>query len=325
MRNNSTVLITGINGFIGSHAARQLMPSHRVIGIGNQSHSPIACEYYQVVPGTQEFGRVLGETRPDFVVHCAGSASVSRSLADPEHDFQSGPSLVFRLYNSLRASGLRPHVIQISSAAVYGNPARLPVREHDPVLPLSPYGWHKLQSEQIGREFAALYRIPGMALRVFSCYGEGQRKLLLWDAARKLMAHDPQFYGTGRETRDYIHVRDVARLIRHLIQAQMDNSKIQPEFSSINVASGTQTSVEQIISMLAKALDLPDVRPCFAGEIRPGDPARWQADISAMQALGFYPAMTLAEGIKTFAHWFVTQGMIHEKATDSGAPGFLPQ
>lgn len=292
------VLVTGVTGFIGSHVGALLAERHNVVGTGRKACS-LAFPYWQTDLGGEEFEEQLAAFRPEVIVHCAGPSSVQASIQDPRADFRAGPELLMRLYDSVRKSGLRPFVIQISSAAVYGDPATLPVSEDAPMHPLSPYGWHKEMAELAGREYADGCGIPGLALRVFSCYGEGQRKLLLWDAAKKLSSGTAAFFGTGRETRDYLHVRDLARLVLLLAEDPPAEG-----FRAVNAGSGQAVSVERVITLLRQALDREDVALVFNGDARRGDPRFWQADARRLSELGFSPEIGLEEGLAAYARWF---------------------
>jgi nucleoside-diphosphate-sugar epimerase len=177
----------------------------------------------------------------------------------------------------VRRAGVRPFVIQLSSAAVYGDPQHLPVTENEPLRPISPYGWHKLQAETVGREFMQAYGIPGAALRMFSCYGSGQRKLLLWDAANKIVVRDMHFFSTGRETRDYIHIADLARAVLCLLD--------QPpatEFLVANAASGRECAVAHVVDLLRLALGAEDAYSIYDGHVPEGSPLHWCANISLL-------------------------------------------
>lgn len=184
----------------------------------------------------------------------------------------------------------------MSSAAVYGNPVVLPVRENAPLAPVSPYGFHKQIAETLLQEYYQVYGVASCAARVFSAYGPGLRRQLLWDVCRKAMTGSVGLSGTGAETRDFIHVADVARAVRVLAE----NAPMHAE--PYNVASGVETSVAELASGLVANVS-PAVTVEFSGAQRPGDPLRWCADISAIAKLGFTPSVTLEAGLSEYAQW----------------------
>jgi nucleoside-diphosphate-sugar epimerase len=189
----------------------------------------------------------------------------------------------------------------MSSAAVYGNPSTLPVSEGAALAPVSPYGFHKEMAEDILREFHDVYGIRSCAARVFSAYGSGLRRQLLWDVCQKVVAGPiVTLFGTGAETRDFIHVEDVARAIRVLAENAEMNAEVY------NVASGHQTTIESVARALVSSLD-PQIEVRFSGEQRPGDPLHWEADISAVSGLGFHAQVSFEDGVADYARWFVEE------------------
>lgn len=291
------ILVTGTNGFLGSHVAKRLVTEHNVAGVGTSLEASVqGLSLYRKMSLPQtELVQLLEEFRPDAVIHCAGSASVPFSLKHPEADFQAGPSLVIHILEALRITHLRPTFIFPSSAAVYGNPAILPIREESPICPLSPYGHHKAMSEHIVREFETIYGIPHIILRIFSCYGVGLKKQLLWDVCQKIGSNDLKLHGTGEETRDFIHATDVARLIALCIEMNIKNA-------TMNVASGEQTTVRRIATLLLNNMN-SDLKLQFSGLTRPGDPLHWEADISRLKDMGFKHTIKLEEGVREYAEW----------------------
>lgn len=298
-----TILITGVNGFIGSHAASHLIKKHRVIGIGTSDQPVIDTlgDYKKMILPDSSLSDYLQAQKPDAVLHCAGQGSVPLSVENPEADFMAGPQLVMHVLDSLRRSKIRSTFIFPSSAAVYGNPETLPVSEEAPLRPISPYGFHKVISENILREYYELYDQPYLCMRIFSCYGEGLKKQLLWDAAVKAGHGGLQLFGTGGETRDFIHVNDLAGIVSLLITNEITNT-------TLNVANGVQISVREIIETLMSSLNL-DVPIHFNQEQREGDPLFWEADISRLSKLGFISKVPLQDGVRRFAKWYLKQNI----------------
>ncbi|UZP66891.1 NAD-dependent epimerase/dehydratase family protein [Desulfovibrio mangrovi] len=293
-----TVLVTGVNGFIGSNVARVLGADCRVVGIGRSAGKPDDSldGYRQMALPDPGLADLLRDLRPDAVIHCAGRGSVPFSINNPAADFDAGPRLVTHVLDAMRLAGIRARFFFPSSAAVYGNPKSLPVAETSPLQPISPYGYHKVLSESIIQQYCQLYGQEYVILRVFSCYGEGLAKQLLWDAAVKATEGTLELFGTGEETRDFIHVHDLAHVVSLLIAQETANAVL-------NVAGGRQVSVREIVELLVRKLEL-DVPVHFNGQVRTGDPLRWQADISRLKSLGGGTSLSLEEGVQRFAEWF---------------------
>ena len=299
------ILITGATGFIGRHIAACLHNSYSILAVGRTNIDSPNFLYAQAAIGSTALRSILTDFNPHVVIHCAGSASVNLSVREPATDFASGPALIFALYEDLRQTKCAPLVVQISSAAVYGNPTKLPVPENAPITPLSPYGWHKFICESIGNEFAKLYGIPGLALRVFSCYGPGQNKLLLWECCGGIQAGTLRLYGTGKESRDYIHVSDLAEAVKCLLA-----KPLIADFMAINVASGIQTRISQVVDLLRAAMDAQAVAPVYEGKKESSVPQHWQADISLLTSYGFRPKIAFEDGVAEYAAWFAARSEI---------------
>jgi len=298
---NQTVLVTGVAGFIGRRVARYFAGlGSRIVGIDcvpEENAGISGCQYYQMTLPDIKLGPVLDACSPDLCIHCAGRASVVLSVTDPVADFNAGPIMTFELLNAIRLHARECKIIFLSSAAVYGNPEFLPVTESHAAKPVSPYGFHKLQSEIICREFAEVYGLRTASLRIFSAYGPGLRRQVLWDICRKALSSGSiKLQGNGTESRDFIHVEDIARAINQVA----DSADLCGEV--YNVGSGSETSIASLVKLIFRSLNVD--RVCeFDGKVPPGTPLNWRADISRLQSFGFKPAVPLDDGVAAFATW----------------------
>jgi UDP-glucose 4-epimerase len=294
-----TVLITGVAGFLGRYVARQFTrDGWRVIGLDDvpPENAP-AANYRRMRLPSPAFAELLRTDRPDVCVHCAGRASVPLSMEDPAADFRGNTVLTFELLDALRQHRPSCRFLFLSSAAVYGNPELLPIRETHPVAPLSPYGFHKRQCELLCEEFARIYGVPTASVRIFSAYGPGLRRQVVWDICEKVITTGAlRLRGTGSETRDFIHAADVARALAVLAE------KAPAEGEAYNLASGREVTIAELAALVVSSLR-KEVEPLFDGGVRPGDPLQWRADISRIEQLGFAPAVTLEHGVQAVATW----------------------
>jgi UDP-glucose 4-epimerase len=297
-----TVLITGVAGFLGRYTARQFAKSGwRVVGVDvaspeNAQLSP-GTLYHRMQLPSAGLADLLRALPPDACVHCAGRASVPHSMEDPAADFRDNTVLTFELLEALRREAPRCRFLLLSSAAVYGNPASLPVAETHRTQPLSPYGYHKLQCELLCEEFARIYELPTTVVRLFSAYGPGLRRQVVWDICERVLSGVTlTLHGTGRESRDFIHASDIARGLVLLAE----RGGIQGEV--YNLATGQETTIAELATILTSAL-LRDTRTSFDGRATPGNPLCWRADIGKMRALGFEPAVSLEQGLRSVATW----------------------
>ena len=291
-----TALLTGPTGFLGQHLATALHAAGwNVIGIGRQPQS--------LISNLQS--PITNYQLPIALIHAASPASVANSIIDPAADFDGSVNLLFNVLDSVRRAAPQCRVIFLSSAAVYGDPARLPVREDDPLRPISPYGFHKLLCENLLEEFWRVYQLPSISLRLFSAYGPGLKHQVLWDLCQKMIAADEiELIGAGDESRDFIHAADIGRAVLTLL----DRADFQAE--AYNLASGVETRIRDLAALIARALNrTPQIH--FTGQPRPGDPARWQADLTRLTALGYTPQIPLATGLAEYVHWATTQASRH--------------
>ncbi len=296
------VLITGVAGFLGRYAAREFLRADwRVSGLDmvapeNAALPPGVTYHRATLPGAA-LAEILRAESPDACVHCAGRASVALSMVEPSADFHDNTVLTFELFEALRRHAPRCRAILLSSAAVYGNPATLPVREEHSIVPLSPYGFHKRQCELLCEEFSRVYALPTLSVRIFSAYGPGLRRQVVWDICQKAMSGARlELRGTGAESRDFIHAADVARALVLLAEKAPAHGEIY------NLATGRETMIAELARLILGVLEQSG-SPAFDGINPSGNPFRWQADISRIAALGFAPTLSLETGLRQVANW----------------------
>lgn len=167
-----TALLTGAAGFLGKHIGRHFCQlGWKVAGVDilPPGSVQLASEvrYFQSALPSPAFEQMLRDLAPDVCIHCAGRASVPMSMSDPAADYRDNAVLTFELLDAIRRHAPRCRFVLLSSAAVYGNPSKLPVSENTHVAPLSPYGFHKRQAELICQEFSRIYEVPAISTRIF--------------------------------------------------------------------------------------------------------------------------------------------------------------
>ena len=296
------ILITGAAGFIGRALARHFTKQqYKVYGIDRipSENAPLAdlMGYEQIELPNPHLIKLLANWQPDVLIHCAGRASVPAAMQDPHADFHDGPVLTFELLDALRQNLPECAFILLSSAAVYGNPSRLPVSEDALLQPVSAYGYHKWQSEMMCAEFANVFGLRTASARVFSAYGPGLRRQVIWDIVHKALTQpEIRLQGTGQESRDFIHVHDIARGL----EAILINALLHGE--GYNLASGVETRIADLAGLILREIENPPPLT-FSGELPPGTPNNWQADIKQISKLGFQPRVSLDDGITNFVAW----------------------
>jgi UDP-glucose 4-epimerase len=194
-----------------------------------------------------------------------------------------------------------PGVLLVSSAAVYGQPDAVPVREDATLSPISPYGFHKLAQERLLAEFASLYGLPVSIARAFSTLGPGQRHLAVWDITRRALQGNFELPGTGKESRDYLYATDVGQALATIVERAPFEGEV------INVASGCETPIRRIAEAILSELGVT-AQPVFRGSPLPGSPLRWCADVRRLGDLGFHAGFDIETALKLTVSWIRAHG-----------------
>lgn len=292
------LLITGAGGFLGHYLVEEANAQFQVVGIDRISRPrDLNCQWAECSVPSEQFESLIAQIKPDAIIHAAGTASVQFSILNPLDDFKQNVFVFAYLLEAVRKFAPQCRVVLISSAAVYGNPEKMPVAESAVTRPLSPYGYHKLLCELMGLQYTQVYGVKFAAARVFSAYGEGLRKQVLWDICQKILSDgEVELAGTGDETRDFIHARDVAKgLLALIAHARFDGD-------TYNLANGEQVKIRDLAALLSRAMNR-SVEIKFSGVSRQGDPLNWQADIHEIRKLGFIPSIKFEEGVRGYADW----------------------
>ncbi|MDL5361193.1 NAD-dependent epimerase/dehydratase family protein [Halalkalicoccus sp. NIPERK01] len=294
------VLVTGGAGFIGSHLTDALVSDHDVTVLDDFSSGRRANVHpsARVVEGDVRDERRLDEVvgGADVVFHQAASVSVDRSVEDPTGSHAVNVDATLSLLEAARRHDVR--CVLASSAAIYGRPESVPIPESMPKDPESPYGIEKLSVDQYARVYNDLYDLPTVALRYFNVYGPrqtaGDYSGVISVFLRQALEDEPiTVHGDGSQTRDFVHVDDVAQA--NLLAMETDRVG-----EAYNVGTGETTTID------ALARTIRDVTGSDSEivhtEGRAGDVDRSRAAIEkARQHLGYEPTVTLEDGLRTLA------------------------
>jgi len=298
-------VVTGTFGFIGRNVAKCLATSGwKVVGLGHGAWSRQEWETW----GLTEWHNCditldslcSYADNPDLIIHCAGSGSVNFSMSHPMQDYQRTVETTINVLEFMRLYAQNSRLVYPSSAAVYGSAKVLPIPESAVLKPISPYGVHKVISEQICKSFAHYFGIHVAIVRLFSVYGRGLRKQLLWDACNKISKGDMNFFGTGNEVRDWLHIDDVATLLL------CAGAHASPTCPTVNGATGYGTPVRDILCETLKLFRTP-IEPQFSDLPRPGDPAGYIGDISLAIQWGWKPTINWKDGVRDYIQWYTEE------------------
>jgi len=292
------ILVIGSEGFIGKHSVRHLLAAGREVHGADLFEQPsFNYPYRKLSRLSPEWDELLQQKRFEAVLNAAGSGNVPYSMTHPVIDFEANSLDTIRILDGIRKHQPECRYLHLSSAAVYGNPVRLPIQENDELKPLSPYGWHKVVAEKLCQEYTQVFGLRTAVVRPFSVYGSGLKKQMFWDLYQRTREADHvTLFGTGQESRDYIHVADLALALDRVI------SDAPMEGECYNLASGEETTIADVIKPYFRAIGYQGTYD-FNGVVRPGDPLNWKADISRIGGLGHVNALTLDQGMDELGRW----------------------
>jgi UDP-glucose 4-epimerase len=290
------ILIIGSKGFIGSHAYQHFSELKDYECWGCDVVVDYVDDHYFLVDSFNSyFNDVFEKASFDVCINCSGAASVPDSLNYPLRDFNLNVSNVCKLLEAIRRYAPHCRFINLSSAAVYGNPSTLPVNTRATPHPLSPYGWHKLFSEQLCEEYYTFFGLPTLSLRIFSAFGPGLKKQLFWDLYHKAKELEiVEIYGSGNESRDFIYIDDIIQVIEMAIEHGNFNG------SCVNVANGEEVYIKDAADTFLNYLGK---KYRFKGEIKKGDPVNWVADISEIKSWGYKSKIRFSAGLLKYIEW----------------------
>jgi UDP-glucose 4-epimerase len=301
------VLVTGAAGFIGSHTVERLLAAgHAVTALdnlstGHWSNLPIASESLTRIEADVRDGdrmlAILRDERHDAVIHLAAVASVVASIERPAEVYDINTTGTLNVLEACRVAAVR-RIVFASSTSIYGRTPPVPTGEDVSPAPASPYAASKAASEMFCMAYRESFGLESVILRYFNVYGPRQPADSPYSGvvaafARRLAAGEPvTVHGDGEQTRDFIHVSDVAAInLRAALGAD-------PGGSPLNAGSGVQTSILGVLGGLCAALGVQ--AEIVYGPERPGDVRHSQARISRLvSSLEYRPAVSLQDGLRT--------------------------
>jgi len=300
------VLVTGGAGFLGSHVVQALLAAGHAptvlddLSTGRRANVPddvplVVCDVRDPVAVRAAFQRA----RPSVVVHLAAQADVRRATAEPALDAEVNVVGGIHVLSAAAEAGAA-RIVYASSAAVYGDPERLPLDEDHPIRPLSAYGVSKHAFEHYLLSAARAGGPAAAILRFANLYGprqdpHGEAGVVAIFAGAMLRGAPCRIFGDGDQTRDFVYAADAAAAIVRSLDGAADGRVL-------NIGSGEETSVRALFQALAAATGYHHA-PSFA-PARPGEIRRMAfAAARAASALGWRPVVGLADGLERTVAW----------------------
>lgn len=290
--------MTGGSGQLGSYVLDELSGGHEVTSVDLipppiEEHLPLHLE-----GDIRDMDAMRKACRgKEAVIHLAAQVSVVKSTEDPLLDMDINVGGTLNMLRAAHADGV-DLFIHISTAAVYGDPVNLPVNEGHPTNPKSFYGTSKLSAEYYVRAFKESFDLEYLVVRPFNLYSpradpnSPYSGVITRFVENAKMGTPLTIEGDGEQTRDFIHAKDVARMISLSLESDVRNR-------TINCASGQGTSIKELAETVSSVS--PKKVEVRHGPSRVGDIRHSVGDASwAKELLGFHPEISLREGLRGF-------------------------
>lgn len=297
------IIVTGGSGFLGRHLLRALVKAGYEVKNIDLRVNP---EFETTVADVRDKERMLEEIKDaDLVFHLASLIEAGESVKEPQKYIDYNLDGTLNILEAMRANGINALAFS-SSAAVYGEPLSVPIKEDDRTMPINPYGMTKLAMEALLSSYVAAHGFTGIALRYFNLYGPEEHHQPESHALPRFIkqiydGEEVTIWGEGEHQRDYIHVRDIVDAHLKAIKLVENEPK---KYHYFNISTEKPASVMEIVrhveAAMSKTAKIKNFPP------RPGDPLLLYADASkARQQLGWSAQVELADGIKEMVEYFV--------------------
>lgn len=327
-------LVTGGAGFIGSHLVDALLTDgHDVFVIDNyfsgrdknlDNARKIAAEKnlkLETFDADISNALIWSKVPPvDAVFHTAAQTSVTVSVKESHRDFSWNVLASKFIIDYMRVNSVKHFLYTNTAGALYGVPKEVPTPEDHPVYPTSPYGATKSFFETYIRALIISLKSEGAysnkvedptyfswaSLRLGNVYGP--RQITKGEAGvvpifiEKLLSNTaPIIFGSGEETRDYIHVSDVVSAFMHIFKLQQK----QAVDDSFNVGTGVETQTQLVFDLVHNALkDKTQIQNSLHSPLRPGELERSCLNIDKLKKLGWTPKWSFHDGVlNTVTHY----------------------
>jgi UDP-glucose 4-epimerase len=307
------VLVTGGAGFIGSHVAEAYLHEGWEVVVlddlsrGHEANVPQRARFICADIRSAEARRTLANGRFDVLNHHAAQIDVRLSVERPSFDSDINVVGFVNLLEGAGEGGIKRVIFASSGGVVYGDPEFIPTPETAPKAPISPYGVSKLAGEYYLRALGALHGFEGVAMRYANVFGPRQDPKseagVVSIFVSRLLAKQPlMVFGDGRQTRDYVFVKDVARA-NVLASALPAPAARDLDGTAFNIATSVERSVLDLANSVGQIMGQQpklEFAPPRAGEL-----LRSALDVGkARRVLGWTPEYAFEDGLDELVEWF---------------------
>ncbi|MFQ5836108.1 MAG: SDR family NAD(P)-dependent oxidoreductase, partial [bacterium] len=311
------VLVTGGAGFIGSHVVDEyLEQGWKVVVVddlssGKKENLNEKAKFYQMDITDERLDEIFAEEKLNLVNHHAAQIDVRVSVKKPMFDAQVNILGTLNLLNNCIKHRVNDFVFISSGGVVYGEPTDLPVHEHYPKNPLSPYGVSKHTIEHYLHYYSKTYGLNYLSLRYGNVYGPrqdpyGEAGVIAIFTQQMLQGKRPKIFGDGEQLRDYVYVSEVVNinlLASQQIESLNERKPSSPDDLAYNVGTGKGNSVNLLYRLLANITGFK-TQPTYALE-RKGEIRRIYLNTNkAKKELGWQCQLSLREGLEKTVDWF---------------------
>ncbi|HZZ98491.1 MAG TPA: NAD-dependent epimerase/dehydratase family protein [Candidatus Saccharimonadia bacterium] len=292
------VIVTGGSGFLGVALCHALKDAgHDVLNLDLKPNAEVHTEIVDV--------RVPAQLAPHFagveaVFHLASSIEAGESVKRPGDYIQNNIVGTLNVLEVMRENGVKKLLFS-SSAAVYGEPIRTPIKEDDRTIPINPYGMTKLAMEGLVSSYVQSFEFTGVALRYFNLYGPGEQHQPETHAIPRFISQlmndqEITLWGDGKNRRDFVYVDDV-------VHAHLAALELPQKYHYLNLSGKNATAVIDVVHMLEKITRKTAKIKQFSP--RPGDPVELFADAAkAKEVLNWEAQMSIEQGLQHTVEWF---------------------
>jgi UDP-glucose 4-epimerase len=249
--------------------------------------------------------QILQKEDFDTVFHLASLIQAGESVEKPQTYIDYNINGTLSVLEAMRHSQVKNFIFS-SSAAIYGEPQRVPIQEDDRTLPINPYGMTKLAMEGLLSSYVDAHDFTGVALRYFNLYGPEEHHQPETHAIPRFIdqiyhGQEVTIWGDGSHQRDFVYIDDIVRA--HL--AALDLIQAQPQqYHYLNLSNQNPASVAEVVELIAELMDKQAKIKHYPP--RPGDPQVLVADASkAQQVLAWEAEVDLRQGLEQTIAYFV--------------------